>query len=116
MVSYLTSQVRQQTEAAQRREHETATLYALSRDLAVTMELEATIRAIISSAKETFGHDVVIFLPDAQNKETLKPHAESPNLTIDENEVAAAVWSFQHQKIVGMAPIRSPMLKHDICR
>ncbi|MCX5994824.1 MAG: DUF4118 domain-containing protein, partial [Chloroflexi bacterium] len=101
VVSYLTSRVRRQTRVARQRESETATLYALSRNLTTTMELEATIRAIISSAKETFGRDAVIFLPDTQNKELLKPHAENPDLTIDKNEVAAAVWSFQHQKTVG---------------
>ena len=101
VVSYLTSRVRRQTRVARQRESETATLYALSRNLTTTMELEATIHAIISSAKETFGRDAVIFLPDAQNKETLKPHVESPNLVIDKNEIAAAVWSFQHQKTVG---------------
>jgi two-component system sensor histidine kinase KdpD len=101
VVSYLTAQVRYQVEASRRREHETATLYALSRNLAVTTGLEATIRVIISSAKKTFGRDVVIFLPDAPDKETLKPHAESPNPSIDRNESAAAVWSFQHQKTAG---------------
>ncbi len=101
VVSYLTSRVRRQTELAHRRELETATLYALSRNLAATIGLEATIHAIVTSAKETFKRDAVIFLPDPQHKETLKSHSESPNLTIHENEVAAAIWSFQHQKTVG---------------
>jgi two-component system sensor histidine kinase KdpD len=101
LVSYLTSRVRRQSRVARQRESETATLYALSRNLTTTMELEATVHTIISSAKETFRRDAVIFLPDAQNKETLKPHVESPNLIIDKNEIAAAVWSFQHQKTVG---------------
>jgi two-component system sensor histidine kinase KdpD len=101
VVSYLTSRVRRQSRVARRREFETATLYALSRNLAATIGLQATIRAIISSVKDTFGRDAVIFLPDVQNKGTLKPHTESPNLVIDKNEVAAAVWSFEHQKTVG---------------
>jgi len=101
ILSYLTIRIRQQTAAAQSRESETATLYALSRKLAVTIGLEATLRAIISGAKETFGRDVVVFLSDAQNKGTLKPHVENPEITVAENDVAAAFWSFQHQKIVG---------------
>jgi two-component system, OmpR family, sensor histidine kinase KdpD len=101
VVSYLMSRVRRQSRVARRREFETATLYALSRNLAATIGLQATIRAIISSARDTFGRDAVIFLPDARNKGTLKPHTESPNLIIDKNEVAAAVWSFEHQKTVG---------------
>ncbi len=102
-VSYLTSRVRRQTRVARQREFENATLYALSRNLTTTMGLEATVQAIISSAKETFGRDAAIFLPDDQNKEILKHHAENPNLVIDKNEVAAAVWSFQHQKRVGQS-------------
>ena len=100
-ISYLTTRFRQQTEAAQRRQSETATLYALSRNLAVTAGLDATIHAIGSGAKETFGHDVVIFLPDTQNKGVLRPHVQNPDVTISENEIAAAIWSFRHQKIIG---------------
>jgi two-component system, OmpR family, sensor histidine kinase KdpD len=111
VISFLTSRVRRQTRVARHRESETATLYALSRNLTTTMELEATVQAIIGSARETFGRDAVIFLPDAQNKETLKPHAKSPNLSIDKNEVAAAVWSFQHQKTVGQGTDTLPNAK-----
>ena len=101
VISYLALRVRRQTESARRRERETAALYSLGRDLAVSSDLESYIRAIIKRAKETFGHDTIIFLPDPQNKETLKPYAGVPNITIDENELAAAIWSYQHQRIVG---------------
>ena len=101
VISYLASRVRRQTESARHREQETAALYALGRDLAISNDLESYIRAIIKRAKETFGHDTIVFLPDVQNKETLKPYASIPNITIDENEFAAAIWSFQHQRIVG---------------
>ncbi|MFA4837765.1 MAG: sensor histidine kinase KdpD, partial [Dehalococcoidia bacterium] len=111
MISYLTWQVRQQTKAAQRSESETATLYTLSRKLSVTIEPEATIRAVINGAKKTFESDVVVFLPDAQSKRTLKPYAEIPNLTIDDNDIAAAVWSFEHQKIIGYGTDTLPNAK-----
>ncbi len=111
VVSYLTSRVRRQTRVARHRESATATLYALSRNLTTTMELEATVQAIISSARETFGRDAAIFLPDDQNKEILKHHAENPNLVIDKNEVAAAVWSFQHRKRAGQSTDTLPNAK-----
>ncbi len=44
---------------------------------------------------------MAIFLPDAQNKGLLRPYAKSSDFTIEEKEVAAALWSFQHQKMVG---------------
>jgi two-component system sensor histidine kinase KdpD len=101
VINLLALRVRRQTETARRRERETAALYALGRELAVSNDLESYIRAIITRAKETFGHDTIVFLPDPQNKEILKPHAGAPNTATDENELAAAIWSFQHQKIVG---------------
>ena len=101
IISYLTSRVRQQTEAARRRERQTAALYALGRDLAISNNLESYILAVIRRAKETFGHDTIVFLPDPQNKETLKSYTGIPNTIIDENELAAAIWAFQHRRIVG---------------
>jgi two-component system, OmpR family, sensor histidine kinase KdpD len=101
VISYLALRVRRQTDSAMRRERETAALYSLGRDLAVSSDLESYISAIIKRARETFGLDVVIFLPDSQNKENLKPYAGIPSTGINENESAAAIWAFQHQKIVG---------------
>jgi len=111
IISYLASQTRQQTEAARHRERETAVLYALSRDLAVSNDLESYVRAIIRRTKETFGHEAAIFLPDAQNKGLLKTYAKSSDVSIDEKEVAAALWSFQHQKIVGHGTDTLPYAK-----
>ncbi len=110
-ISYLTTRIRQQTEAAQDRESETATLYALSRTLAAVIGLDSTIRAITDSTKETFGLDAVIFLPDAQSKEGIKPHVDDPDIKVGENETAAAVWCFQHQKVVGQGTDTLPNAK-----
>jgi two-component system, OmpR family, sensor histidine kinase KdpD len=101
IISYLATRVRQQTESARRREHQTAALYSLGRDLAVSNDLDSYINAITKRAKETFGHDTVIFLPDRENKDILKPYSGSLKIPTDEKELAAAIWSFQHQKIVG---------------
>jgi two-component system sensor histidine kinase KdpD len=111
VISYLTALVRRQTESASRRERETAALYSLGRDLAVSNDLESYIHAITKRAKETFGHDTVVFLPDPQNKEILKPYTGILNITTDENESAAAIWSFQHQKIVGRGTDTLPNAK-----
>jgi two-component system, OmpR family, sensor histidine kinase KdpD len=100
IISFLALRVRRQTESARRRERQTAALYSLGRDLAVSSDLESYILAITKRARETFGHDAMIFLPDPQNRETLQPSGER-NIAIDENELAAAVWAFQHQRIVG---------------
>ena len=100
-ISYLTTRIRQQTDAAESRESETATLYALSRTLAAVVGLDSTIHAITDSTRQTFGLDAVIFLPNAKNKARLEPHLDQPDSRVGENEVAAAVWCFEHQKVIG---------------
>jgi two-component system, OmpR family, sensor histidine kinase KdpD len=101
IISYLTTRVKRQTESVIQREHQTATLYALGRDLAISNDLNSYIKAIITRVKETIGHETAIFLPDANNKDLLVPFTGNSNQTINENEVAAAIWCFQHQKTVG---------------
>jgi two-component system sensor histidine kinase KdpD len=100
-ISYLMRRIRQQTEAATRRERQTATLYALARDLAISSQIESYISAIVKRAKETFGREAILFLPDSTNKGMLKPYADLQNINVDENEMAAANWCFQHQMVAG---------------
>ena len=64
VISYLTSQVRQQIEAAQRREAQTAALYELGKDLTVTAGLEGVAQTVITHISQTFSREVAIFLPD----------------------------------------------------
>jgi two-component system sensor histidine kinase KdpD len=111
VVSYLALRVRRQTYSARRRERETAALYSLGRDLAVSNDLESYVRAIVKRAKETFGHDAMLFLPDSKHRETLKPYSDTPSIPIDENELAAAIWAFQHQKTVGRGTDTLPNAK-----
>jgi two-component system sensor histidine kinase KdpD len=100
-ISYLMRRIRQHTEVIAGRERQTAALYALGRELAISDSLESYIRIILKIAKETFGYETIVFLPDAQNKETLKPYAEKTDFTVEENELAAAIWSLQHQGTAG---------------
>ena len=101
IISYLTARVRRQTEAAKIKERETYALFALGRDLAVSNDLESYMQVIIKRARETFGHDVIAFLPDPEKKNNLKPFTGGQNLVVDENERSAAIWAFEHQKVVG---------------
>ncbi len=100
-ISYLMRRIRQQTEAATRRERQTATLYALARDLAISSQIESYISAIVKRAKETFRRDTIVFLPDPTYKGMLKPYADQPNVSVSENEMATAIWCYQHQTVAG---------------
>jgi len=111
VISYLTARVRRQTEAAKIREHETYTLFALGRDLAVSNDMETYMHVIVERARETFGHDVIAFLPDPQNINKLKSYSNNPNLTVDDNEKAVAIWAFEHSKVVGFGTDTLPNAK-----
>jgi two-component system sensor histidine kinase KdpD len=100
-ISNLAAQVREQVEAAQHREADTAALYALSRDLAVAIGLEDITRAIIANISQTFGREAIVFLPNPEAAGTLKPYIQNPGSAPDEHEMALAAWVFQHGQSAG---------------
>ena len=87
------------------------TLYALGRELAILNDLESYVNAIVKSIGETFGHNVTIFLPDAQRGGDLVPYASYSNTEVDEHERAAAIWSYEHDKQVGFGTDTLPEAK-----
>ncbi|MCL7453002.1 MAG: sensor histidine kinase KdpD [Anaerolineae bacterium] len=101
IISDLTARVREQIEAARRRERETSALYGLSRDLAVAADLEAEGEAVAAHAGDTFGRDVIILLPEGNDGATLRPFKDHPDLPLDEHELAVATWTFQHGQPAG---------------
>jgi two-component system sensor histidine kinase KdpD len=96
VISQLTTRVREQAEVAMRREADTATLYALSRDLSIAEGLDEVIHAISENVSQTFGREVMIFMPGRSESEGLTPYLPNPNIILDSNEAAVAAWSFQH--------------------
>jgi two-component system sensor histidine kinase KdpD len=101
VISYLMRRIRKHTEVVASRERQTSALYALGRELATSDNLDSYVRTIIQRGRETFGYDSIIFLPDVQNKEVLRPYAEDRTSTVDEDQLSAALWSFHHQDKAG---------------
>jgi two-component system sensor histidine kinase KdpD len=98
VISSLTAQVREQAEAAIRRESQTSVLYNLSRDLTSATDLNHVVDIIISRIGQAFGREVAIFLPE--NKQ-IHLFASSPDYHPDENELAVAAWAFEHDQPAG---------------
>jgi two-component system sensor histidine kinase KdpD len=99
IISHLTSLVREQAEAAQSREAQTAALYELGRDLTVTAGLDAIARTVITHVSQTFGREAALFLPEESG--ALNLYAATPDLVIDANETDAADWSFKRNQAAG---------------
>lgn len=97
-ISTLALQAREQAEAARRREAQTATLYALSRDLAAAWGLEAIIQAVVTHVGETFDREVALFLPEG---ERLSAHWVSPGFGLDDDKYTTATWAFQRGEAAG---------------
>ena len=98
VISYLTAQVREQAEVAQRRETRAVALYELGRDLTVTVGRDAVAKTIIDHISQTFSREVALFLPE---NGILKVFATSPGLKVGENEKAVATWAFEHGELAG---------------
>ena len=65
VISTLTVRLRQQAEAARHRERRTAALYALSRELASTRDIDGLLQAAARHLHEVFASQVSLLLPDA---------------------------------------------------
>jgi two-component system sensor histidine kinase KdpD len=98
VVSSLTARVREQAEAAFQREKQTSALYNLGRDLTSATDLKSIAETIISHISQAFDRDVAIFLPVNGH---IRQFASSPNYQPDENELAVAMWAFEHDQPAG---------------
>lgn len=98
LISMLVARSREHADAAQIREKETATLYALSQDLTVAVNADSIISAAAQHVNEIFRWDSAFLLPEG---ETLVEHTTQSGLKLDADERAVATWAFTHGAIAG---------------
>lgn len=100
VVSTLAVRAREQAEAAQRREAETAMLYSLSRELAAVDSHESILRAMRIHLETGFGREAALYLP-AGNSMRLVLDADSPQPAPGETELSLALWCYRHAEAAG---------------
>jgi two-component system, OmpR family, sensor histidine kinase KdpD len=105
VITSLAARVREQGEAAARRAAQTAALYALSRDLAVALNLDTIVEVVVDDVSETFGRQAAVLLPDG---EALKLSGASPGFVLEEGELDVAQWAYQMGKESGRGTETSP--------
>jgi two-component system sensor histidine kinase KdpD len=98
LISLLVARAREHAYAAQAREKETSTLYALSQDLAVAVDTETIIGAVATHISEIFQWKSAFLLPENNR---LAVRGGSPGLSLDADEIAVATWAFQHGAVAG---------------
>lgn len=98
LISLLVARAREHAIAAQARENETSTLYALSQDLATAVDTGSIISVVGKHIDEIFGWESAFLLPE---KDLLVAHAASPGFSLDADELAVATWAYKHGAIAG---------------
>ena len=98
LISLLVARAREQSDAAQIREKETGTLYALSQDLAVAVDVSSIVTAVSKHISGIFQWERVFLLPEGNE---LVIREASPGVLLDADDVAVATWAYQHGTIAG---------------
>jgi two-component system sensor histidine kinase KdpD len=117
VISTLTVRLRQQAEAARHRERRTAALYALSRELASTRDIDGLLRAAARHLHEVFESRVSVLLPDnAGHLRQWEAGADGPShglgrqvlFALDMKERAVAQWVYEHRQMAGLGTATLP--------
>jgi len=98
LISLLVARAREHADAAQIREKETGTLYALSQDLAVAVDVSSIVAAVAKHISGIFQWESVFLLPEGNE---LVIREASPGLRLDADDIAVATWAYQHETIAG---------------
>lgn len=98
VISTLVSQTRERAESIREREEQTASLYYLSRDLAVASDLDGILSATVRNIEDSVGGKVAVLMPEG---ERLELRAASGGLTLETKERAVADWSFRNSSPAG---------------
>ena len=98
IISTLTSQIRHQVNTVRQRERRTATLYALSRDLARTWGKGDLVETATRHISQVMECPAAILLPDPSEGFT----PTDPNFHFNTNERALAEWVYLHGQMAGI--------------
>jgi two-component system, OmpR family, sensor histidine kinase KdpD len=102
VISGLTQRVRAQAEAAGQRERRTASLYALSRELSASNQVDDIAQIASRHLFDALATDSALFVPAVDRSHIvllpMGPHA----LLLDDNERALAEWVWEHERPAGI--------------
>ena len=102
MTGTLSDRLRQHVIYAKQREARTAALYALSREISATNDLETALELVVRKVYESVESQVMILLPGEENKLFMRARSgEKQDDLFDENERAVAIWVYEHGQTAG---------------
>ena len=96
----LSARLKKQVDYSRQRESRVSALYALSKDIAAVDKLEAVLESIASNVAGTLEGQVVLLLPNENNKLVLRKDSGSHHF-LDDSELAVAAWVFEKGQKAG---------------
>lgn len=110
VISTLTTRVKQQAESAREREQRTYALYAISRELSSSMDLEDIVEKGLSHISEVFSGQTALLLPDSKNELTVFARGLGRN-ALWSVDTGVASWSYRNKKPAGAGTDTLPAAK-----
>ena len=101
ITSFLGDTVKKQVENTRQREEFISSLYDFSKDLLVSQNLDDFLERTTIYIWDLFGYDVVIVLPDDDNKNLKITSHKGNNIQFNNNDLGVANWVFEHDKSAG---------------
>jgi two-component system, OmpR family, sensor histidine kinase KdpD len=117
VISTLTIRLRQQAEAARQRERRTASLYAMSRELASMRSVDDLLQAATRHISAVFESQVALLLPQASGRLAPWPRGtgEESSVAVERTmfvpgarEEGIAQWVYDHQHMAGLGTTTLP--------
>jgi two-component system sensor histidine kinase KdpD len=102
VISGLTQRVRAQAESAGQREQRTASLYALSRELSATKQIEDIAHIAARHLFDALAMDAGLFVPSADRSKLVLLDMGRQALRVDDQERAVADWVWDHERPAGI--------------
>jgi two-component system, OmpR family, sensor histidine kinase KdpD len=107
VISGLTERVRNQAEAARRREQRTAALYEMSRALTTAQTSRRVIEVGAAELEKFFASACSVFTPDAEGR-LRSAHASAGSDAASERGESISQWVWEHQKEAGRGTTTLP--------
>lgn len=110
-LSTLTTTIKQQSELTRRRERRTATLYAMTRELAMS---RGKVNVVMLSARhisEVFECKIAVLLADGSSQEIVPVTDLQNTYELDAKEIGVAQWVFLNNHVAGIGTSTLPGAK-----
>jgi two-component system sensor histidine kinase KdpD len=99
LTSQLTARARAQAALARHREHHTAALYGFARQIAGAIGLDDLLPVVVARLSALFASQAVVLAHDAGRLGVRA--TSSPDVALNDNELAAAAWVSDHDEAAG---------------